>query len=86
MGFDVMPWHSVAIWMLTQMKRWGYLKENINYQNIAEQVFLLTDAKRQMTAMGYALRDEPEIKVMGKPFDATRPDEYLKSFAIGAKG
>lgn len=86
MGFDVMPWHSVAIWMLTQMKRWGYLKDNINYQDIAEQVFLLTDAKRQMTAMGYTLRDEPAIKVMGKPFDATRPDDYLKSFAIGTKG
>ena len=36
--------------MLTQMKRWGYVKGEVNYKQIAEQVFLLTDAKKQMKA------------------------------------
>ncbi|MDO4247960.1 MAG: CmpA/NrtA family ABC transporter substrate-binding protein [Neisseria sp.] len=86
MGFDVMPWHSVAVWMLTQMKRWGYLKGNVNYQDIANQVFMLTDAKKQMREMGYRFNEkEPGITVMGKSFDAQRPDAYLNSFAIGKK-
>lgn len=86
MGFDVMPWHSVAAWMMTQMKRWGYITGNINYQDIANQVFMLTDAKKQMQAMGYTVKDdEPKITVMGKQFNATDPDAYLDSFAIGHK-
>lgn len=86
MGFDVMPWQSVAVWMLSQMKRWGYLKDNINYQDIANQVFMLTDAKKQMQEMGYTVKEnEPKITVMGKDFDASRPDEYINSFAIGQK-
>lgn len=89
MNFDVMPYHSVAVWMLTQMKRWGYIKGDVNYNDIAQKVFLLTDAKKQMTAMGYATPDfdkygaNPPIKIMGKAFDVNKPDEYLKSFKIG---
>ena len=52
MGFDVMPWHSVAAWMMTQMKRWGYITGNINYQDIANQVFMLTDAKKTNASHG----------------------------------
>ena len=38
--------------MLTQMKRWGYVKGEVNYKQIAEKVFLLTDAKKHMKALG----------------------------------
>ena len=30
--FDPYPWHSMAIWILTQMKRWGHLKGDVNYK------------------------------------------------------
>jgi nitrate/nitrite transport system substrate-binding protein len=23
--FDPFPWHSMGVWILTQMKRWGYI-------------------------------------------------------------
>lgn len=46
-GFDAMPWESLAVWMLTQMKRWGYLKGDVDYQKLAQEVFLLTDAKNK---------------------------------------
>ncbi|MFW2176375.1 MULTISPECIES: CmpA/NrtA family ABC transporter substrate-binding protein [unclassified Moraxella] len=94
MNFDVMPWQSVAVWMLTQMKRWGYVKGDINYRQIAEKVFMLTDAKKQMQAMGYPIKDNlskdeaglasgyPSFEVMGKAFDPNQPDAYLNSFAI----
>ena len=39
--FDPMPWQSMAIRMLTQMKRWGYVKDDVNYKQIAEKVFLI---------------------------------------------
>lgn len=83
-NFDPMPWQSMAVWMLTQMKRWGYIKGDINYRQIAEQVFLITDAKKYMSQVGFK---PPEgayrrFKVMGKDFDPSRPEEYLQGFAI----
>ncbi len=82
--FDPIPWQSMAVWMLTQMKRWGYVKGDINYKQIAEKVFLLTDAKKRMAELGQKVPEGayPKFTVMGKVFDAAKPDEYLKSFAI----
>src|SRR5882724_6802913 len=36
--FDPFPYHSMAIWILTQMKRWGYLKTDVTYRKVAEDV------------------------------------------------
>jgi nitrate/nitrite transport system substrate-binding protein len=82
--FDPVPWQSMAVWMLTQMKRWGYLKGDVNYKQVAEKVFLLTDAKKQMKALGQPVPDGAykKFKVMGKEFDPAQPDAYIKSFAI----
>ena len=35
--------------------------------------------------MGYEFSDEKSITVMGKPFDPSRPDEYISSFPIRAQ-
>ena len=82
--FDPIPWQSMAVWMLTQMKRWGYVKGDVNYRQIAEKVFLLTDAKKRMKELGQTAPDGayPKFTIMGKVFDPTKPDEYVKSFAI----
>lgn len=84
-GFDPVPWQSMAVWMLTQMKRWGYVKGDVNYKQLAEKVFLLTDAKKYMAQAGFKLPEGgayKKFKVMGKEFDPSKPDEYLNSFAI----
>ena len=44
--FDPYPWHSMAIWILTQMKRWGHLKGDVNYASIAQEVYRAGDATR----------------------------------------
>ncbi|MEY2619109.1 MAG: hypothetical protein RL522_2111 [Pseudomonadota bacterium] len=83
--FDPMPWQSMAVWMLTQMQRWGYIKGTVDYKQIAEKVFLLTDARKHMKDLdmplpagtGYA-----KHTIMGKVFDPAKPQEYLDSFAI----
>ncbi|MGV3569212.1 MAG: CmpA/NrtA family ABC transporter substrate-binding protein [Ramlibacter sp.] len=83
-NFDPVPWQSMAVWMLTQMKRWGYVKGEVNYRQIAEKVFLLTDAKKYMAQAGFRPPEGAyrKFKVMGKEFDPARPEEYVKSFAI----
>ena len=82
--FDPVPWQSMAVWMLTQMQRWGYVKGDVNYRQIAEKVFLLTDAKKYMKELGQPVPDGAykKFKVMGKEFDPAKPAEYLKSFSI----
>ena len=82
--FDPIPWQSMAVWMLTQMKRWGYVKGDVNYKQIAEQVFLLTDAKKQMKALDMKAPEGayPKFSVMGKAFDPDKADAYMASFAI----
>jgi len=83
--FDPMPWQSMAVWMLTQMKRWGYVKGEVDYKQIAEKVFLLTDAKKYMKELGQdvpAGGAYPKFNIMGKTFDADKPQAYLNSFPI----
>lgn len=82
--FDPIPWQSMAVWMLTQMKRWGYLKGDVDYRKIAEQVFLLTDAKKTMKALDMKAPDGayPKFSVMGKVFDPDKPEPYIAGFAI----
>lgn len=83
--FDPMPWQSMAVWMLTQMKRWGYIKGDVNYQQIAEKVFLITDARKHMKELGMPFTPGTAYAkhtIMGKVFDPAKPEEYLKGFAI----
>jgi nitrate/nitrite transport system substrate-binding protein len=82
--FDPIPWQSMAVWMLTQMKRWGYVKGDVNYKQVAERVFLLTDAKKHMKSLDQKAPEGayPKFTVMGKAFDPEKPDAYLASFAM----
>ncbi len=83
--FDPMPWQSMAVWMLTQMQRWGYIKGEVNYKQIAEKVFLITDARKHMKDLDIPFEAGPAYKkhkIMGKEFDPAKPEAYLKSFAI----
>jgi nitrate/nitrite transport system substrate-binding protein len=82
--FDPVPWSAMGIWILTQMKRWGYLKGEVNYKGIVDQVYLLTDAKKRMKEAGIPVPEKQtkKIIVMGRAFDETKPDAYVQSFKI----
>jgi nitrate/nitrite transport system substrate-binding protein len=82
--FDPFPWQSFAIWMLTQMKRWGQIKGDVQYASIAEQIFLATDTAKLMREMGLTPPASPSktFVVMGKTFDPSKPDDYVNSFSI----
>jgi nitrate/nitrite transport system substrate-binding protein len=82
--FDPFPWESFAVWIMTQMKRWGQVKGDVDYAGIAKQVFLATDTAKLMQEVG--LTPPPtstkSFSVMGRMFDPAKPEEYLNSFKI----
>jgi len=82
--FDPFPWQSFAIWILTQMKRWGQIKGDVDYKAVAEQVYLATDTAKLMQEVGLVppTTRSKSFKVMGKEFDPAKPDDYLRSFTI----
>ncbi len=82
--FDPFPWHSMGVWILTQMKRWGYIEGDVDYKKVAEEVYLAADCKKIMEDLGYSAPDVTyeSYTIMGKTFDPAEPEAYVDSFAI----
>jgi len=82
--FDPFPYESFAVWILTQMKRWGQIKGDVDYAAVAKNVFLATDTTNLMNEMGLTppATKTKSFVVMGKTFDPGKPEDYLNSFAI----
>ena len=82
--FDPVPWSAMGVWILTQMKRWGYIKGDVKYKEIIDKVYLLTDAKQRMKEIGMPVPEKQakKIIVMGKAFDENKPEEYIAGFKI----
>jgi len=79
--FQPFPHYSMAVWLMVQMRRWNMIKEDVDYKAIARQVMLATDAKKLLEERGAsapALGFRKEL-VLGKEFDSSKPEEYLKS-------
>jgi nitrate/nitrite transport system substrate-binding protein len=83
-AFDPFPWESCAVWLLTQMKRWGQIKGDVDYAKVAKQVFLATDTTKLMREVGLTppTSTTKSFSVMGKTFDPGKPEDYIKSFKI----
>lgn len=95
------PYYSDAIWVLTQMRRWGQISEDKSdswYLETAKSVYrpdLYMDAAKSLVADGKAAANAfPESDgfrtYTGKPidgilFDAHKPSAYVASFSIGLK-
>jgi nitrate/nitrite transport system substrate-binding protein len=79
--YQPFPHYSAAVWLMVQLRRWNMLKEDIDYKKLAQQVMLATDAAKIMREMGAAppAADFGKEIVLGKEFDSSKPDEYLKS-------
>jgi len=85
--FDPFPYHSMAIWILTQMKRWGYIKQDVDYKKIAQEVYLASGCREVMKSLGYKAPAQDSTKHQftfgkNKSFDPSSPAEYIRSFAI----
>ncbi len=82
--FEPFPWQSTATWIMTQMKRWGYIKGEVNWQRLAREIYLVTDAKKHLLELSYEQPPEEKkiISIMGKDFNYEAPDAYVDSFRI----
>ncbi len=82
--FDPYPWHSMAVWILTQMKRWGHVKGDVNYTAVAEQVYRAADCDRIAKELGYPTHSSTMAKhvIMNREFDPHQAEAYVRSFKI----
>ena len=82
--FDPFPWHSMAVWILTQMKRWKHVDRDFDYKKVAEEVYLASECDKISRELGYDVHQQTYSShvLMGKTFDPNQPEEYLKSFHI----
>lgn len=91
-SFMPFPSQSMGIWVLSQMKRWGYIKEDIDYKKVASDIIRSAGTAQRM---GEMMKETPEIKfsdlsddyypkldIFGKKFDPAEPKAYNDSFAI----
>ncbi len=84
-AFAPFPWDQFAVWILTQMKRWGQVQQDIDYARVARGVFQMADAAAAMAQAGLTPPPDPAkemIAVMGKRFFADRPAAYIQTFPI----
>lgn len=51
-GFEPFPYPSMAVWMLTQMKRWKLIGGDVNYKQIADKVFRAAGAQKLLAEAG----------------------------------
>ncbi|MBV8167034.1 MAG: ABC transporter substrate-binding protein [Alphaproteobacteria bacterium] len=81
--FDPFPHPSMAVWLMTQLKRWGFIKGDVDYQQIAARVMLVTEARQRLAELGLPAPAPDRIEtILGKPFDPSQPEAYIRSFAI----
>lgn len=95
-SFMPFPSQSMSIWVLSQMKRWGYIKEDINYADISRQITLSSETEKMMrdlqktkseiTWADLPTEEYPALDIHGKRFDPTNVGGYLDSFAIRRDG
>jgi len=95
------PYYSDAIWYLTQMRRWGQIgeaKPDAWYQETARRVYrpeVWREAAERLIAEGHLqASDVPETDgfrpvdhgfLDGVAYDGRKPNDYLRSLAIGLK-
>jgi nitrate/nitrite transport system substrate-binding protein len=79
--YQPFPHYSAAVWLMTQLRRWNMLKEDIDYKKLAEQVMPSTDAGKIMREQGAVppTGGFGTEKILGKDFDSNKPEEYLKT-------
>jgi nitrate/nitrite transport system substrate-binding protein len=81
------PYYSHGAWFLTQFRRWGLLKEDIDYLAVARQVNqvpLYTEVAKSMgiPVPGSAVKTERLFD--GVVFDPAKAAAYAKGFKVHA--
>lgn len=81
------PYYSDGMWFLTQHRRWGLLKTDVDYLGVAKQINQVDLYKQAATQLKVALPASPmrsSTLFDGKTWDGSDPKAYASSFAIKA--
>lgn len=91
-SFMPYPAQSMGVWILSQMKRWGYIEKEIDFKSASDEIFLSTEAGAAMKSMSEKNRNVkwsdipaskyPVYDVYGKEFNPEKVIEYIDSFEI----
>lgn len=80
-GFNPFPWKSFAVWMLIEMQRWGYLKNQtaLDFPKIADEVFRTADVRKAQKELGFEspANDYKIEMILGKEFDVSKVTQTL---------
>jgi NitT/TauT family transport system ATP-binding protein/nitrate/nitrite transport system substrate-binding protein len=89
------PWHSHAVWLMTQMIRWGQIREPFNLKALAERVFRTDLYRAAVTGLDVSVPPGDEKregqgsdgKFFGaETYDPAAPLAYLDTLAIRSAG
>jgi len=82
-----LPYLSDGMWFMTQFRRWGLLREDPDYLQVARQVQQLELYREAATALGVPAGDQ-EMRssqlIDGKVWDGSDPAGYARSFKLHA--
>jgi nitrate/nitrite transport system substrate-binding protein len=82
-AFVPFPHPSATIWTLTQLKRWGMIRGDIKYAEIAKRAVQQFDDDKFAASLSLSKPAANRVDmIMGRPFDADKPDEYIAGFKI----
>jgi nitrate/nitrite transport system substrate-binding protein len=79
------PWKSHGIWWLTQFRRWGMVKEGVDYTGIANRVHRPDIYREVAKEMSLDVPQEDmrtETLFDGITFDPAQPEAYAQGFAV----
>ncbi|HEY5864626.1 MAG TPA: CmpA/NrtA family ABC transporter substrate-binding protein [Candidatus Tectomicrobia bacterium] len=79
------PWKSHGIWWLTQFRRWGMVKEGVDYTGLANRVHrpdIYREVAREMSLDVPQEDMRAETFFDGITFDPARPEEYARGFTV----
>lgn len=91
-SFMPFPSQSMGVWVLAQMRRWGYISEDIDFQRISRQIVLsarteglMRDLQQTNTDIVWndlPTEEHPKLQILGRTFDPTDVEGYLAGVGL----
>ena len=89
-GYANFPWRSHALWMLTQMIRWGQVREPFDLKALTERVFRTDLYREAVAALGVPVPAEDakreSVFFGNESFDPDAALSYLRDLPIRSSG
>lgn len=82
-----MPYHSDGLWFMTQLRRWGLLREDPDYLAVVQRVQQTSPYREAASALNIPLPDSlmrSATLMDGSRWDGSDPAAYARSFALHA--